>query len=806
MSHQSDCPNPNRGGGDDGDELIYFSEINNSVKEDSNESKSDENEDDELSHNSCISSSNFTDNHLHNNANNRDKNNPSNLFELDNAYDDDFPLLFGGNHHGLESEVSAGGGGGGGQSGAGLVFPVGGMRRVSSCYFSIASAASSTNNNDYFTCVNGSGGGASGGTTLCNDNDHNSSTISPVHNFNNMDDFLLHDVLMNVFSYLDGRSLASFSETARRPNFECFYFLELQLQRALLVGDSHYYCGVSHCNCDDDDDNIRVDEDTVTHVQRENNDPHLFASNEVIPTFEGSIAGTGVISRLASMDREAARRIVQTYLDSNTSIHAMPLRHSLAYFRQVLLRYKQHPPFTSTSPASVPHGTTPNIPENMAKMALFFTFLGAAYVHHQGGDVMMPNIPSPSEVLNEENLDAFKSMMLKVGLAGGFLKAGKTMKAKAVQQQANVSSAAASASANDRVPDSISGADFDADYRGMDDISEVRVASTNAGLDISDRHRRDRSVGTTERIIGRDNSDTSEAAHNTFVSLAKDAQSSSQHQRSVSIGSLEDLSHMMPTASAIAFRLYNVFSNGNMPRHRPQMQNKDGSTSENAKVNKPLQASSIGNESLLSPRTRRRSKRSHNTLHPSEGDIEGIEANAADCSEDELNSFENEDEHLEGKISPDGAIAHAMHHPPSPSSVILNSAVTINGENNPEGAKPFFSFGDANQDSMSSSPVEDGNVPTGCVGAYAHAIKTAASEVTRLVKKDHRANFERLSLEEQTELGVRFIDACTSDDKLPIVKDILQKQKKMDVDRFFVGPDDTETCALHAGELFLQLF
>merc|ERR1719162_1311419 len=48
------------------------------------------------------------------------------------------------------------------------------------------------------------------------------------------------------------------------------------------------------------------------------------------------------------------------------------------------------------------------------------------------------------------------------------------------------------------------------------------------------------------------------------------------------------------------------------------------------------------------------------------------------------------------------------------------------------------------------------------------------------------------------DIGIRFIDACTSDNKLSIVKDILQKQKIMDVDRFFIGPDDTETCALHA--------
>ena len=80
----------------------------------------------------------------------------------------------------------------------------------------------------------------------------------------------------------------------------------------------------------------------------------------------------------------------------------------------------------------------------------------------------------------------------------------------------------------------------------------------------------------------------------------------------------------------------------------------------------------------------------------------------------------------------------------------------------------------------------------------ANAVKTAASEVTRLVKEQRKANFEALPEDEQMELGIRFIDACSSDDKIDIVKDILQKQKKMDVDRFFVGPDETETCALHA--------
>lgn len=77
-------------------------------------------------------------------------------------------------------------------------------------------------------------------------------------------------------------------------------------------------------------------------------------------------------------------------------------------------------------------------------------------------------------------------------------------------------------------------------------------------------------------------------------------------------------------------------------------------------------------------------------------------------------------------------------------------------------------------------------------------MKNAAVNLTRLVKQKRKNNFEALDTEEQMQLGLRFIDACSSDGTLPIVKNILQKQNCMDVDRFFVGPDDTETCALHA--------
>jgi len=95
--------------------------------------------------------------------------------------------------------------------------------------------------------------------------------------------------------------------------------------------------------------------------------------------------------------------------------------------RQMLSGYHHHP------------SSSMHIPENMAKgarnMALLFTLLGAAYRVHQGGSVdggvvsmthgggMMPD---PSAVLSEENVEALKNVMIKVGLAGGFLKAGMT--------------------------------------------------------------------------------------------------------------------------------------------------------------------------------------------------------------------------------------------------------------------------------------------------------------------------------------------------------------------------------------------
>lgn len=99
----------------------------------------------------------------------------------------------------------------------------------------------------------------------------------------------------------------------------------------------------------------------------------------------------------------------------------------------------------------------------------------------------------------------------------------------------------------------------------------------------------------------------------------------------------------------------------------------------------------------------------------------------------------------------------------------------------------------------STVPADRHKAPSGCVGAYARAVKNAVAAVTRLTKERRRYKFDMLPDDEKTLLGIRFIDACSSDNKLEIVKDMLLKQEhSIDVDRFFIAGDGTETCALHA--------
>lgn len=171
-----------------------------------------------------------------------------------------------------------------------------GMKRVASCYFSMNGSEASNSVADLFSLWN---------------EEHQ-------HEGQEGLDILCHDILMHVFTFLDASSLSQFSQTARRPNFECFYFLQLELQRALL-------------------------------------------SSALMP-------GSGCISRLAHHDGAAAQAIVQDYVDSNSSLKTMPLSHSLAYLRHVLQRHGFQQHITSRRSPS----------QALASAALCITMVGAA--------------------------------------------------------------------------------------------------------------------------------------------------------------------------------------------------------------------------------------------------------------------------------------------------------------------------------------------------------------------------------------------------------------------------------------------
>jgi len=726
--------------------------------------------------------------------------------------------------------------------------PVGGMRRVSSCYFSIASNLSSSNDDNHHQHHHHSTYHSPFVTPNPSYHSRHNHHVTSGHSHHqhydalsfdgrNASEFLQHDVLMNVFSFLDAHSLAAFSETARRPNFECFYFLELQLQRALLMGD-----GCNHFREEEEDsvvdNNLLQNEEfeggqvavTGGEGDAESRSESLDVDggdrtdnrHNVIPSFDGSIAGTGVISRLASLDGAKAREIVQTYLDSNASIHAMPLSHSLAYFREVLLRgggsgrHAFHRSTASTSMASQQQHLPPtNIPENMAKsarnMALVFTFLGAAYMHaQQGGDVPPITMPDPSEVLNEENMEALKGMMLKVGLAGGFFKAGKTMKEKAEMKQ---------------------------NPAAVDTNTNLADRGSDGGRQLESVHEGE--AGQDPSAVNVENDATARTATVANGSPPLQARPSSQ-RRSASLGSLEDLSHMMHP-SAIASRLYNAFSNNNGCAVLPAAGSSPNMSTDNLDSDDVLPAAgsspnmstdnNLDSDDLLHSRPHR-GKRSHETLRHKNnvagGDFSNDNNDPVTSEWEETKSSEQvnitatageeqceaindssprgiyEEQKLE-EPTPE-AIAFAMDHPLSPNPYEHPSSSTlhtmagvreVSANDATVAATPsFFSFNMKHQESsMSQMQHDEGNAPTGCIGAYAHAVKTTATELTRLVKSQRKANFDALSPAKRLEQGIRFIDACTSDHKLPIVKRLLPC---MDVDRFFIGPDDTETCALHA--------
>jgi hypothetical protein len=358
-------------------------------------------------------------------------------------------------------------------------------------------------------------------------------------------------------------------------------------------------------------------------------------------------------------------------------------------------------------------------------MALLFTLLGAAYRVHQSGSVGGGECDTTA-IINEENIDVMKNVMIKVGLAGGVLKAGlmKTTMKETMEPE----------EAEDEEGDATSARENDAG---------------GAITTLTSRQRR--------------------------------------HGRSTSLGSLEDLTNRIPKPSAIASMLYNAFHKGynNAVECEAPMAEEDP-------------------QSLSPPKRPHRSKRSHNTLHHqvnnSHGQIDHMQQ--ASRFEDEaskdlssVTSDTNSCNLFEESRNDEAEFAEQeSSHECVPQYASNNRSLIID-----DGVNDSFSASGSpdnkNKNDSLFDTLENNNVPTGCVGAYARAVESAVNEVTRRVKEERRTNFEKLSNEEQIGLGQQFIDACTSDERLHNVKEIVHC---MDVDRFFIGPDDTETCGLHA--------
>jgi hypothetical protein len=232
---------------------------------------------------------------------------------------------------------------------------------------------------------------------------------------------LYHDILTHVFTFLDARDLAAFSETARRPNFETFYFLQLQLQRALLVGGSRNH---NH-----------VDPSQTTTAS---DDPCDDADSDTVSVWNAPLAGVGCVTRLAQVDRDAAEQVVQTFLSSNTTLPHMPLSHSLVFLRHFLLR-SQHtslPHRTRAKTTATDAERSSNADRNeseedaqamrrrrqqqsqtIASAALFITFLGGAASMMGGSDLMTPD--------NLATLANNTELLFKVGVVGSLMGAAQ---------------------------------------------------------------------------------------------------------------------------------------------------------------------------------------------------------------------------------------------------------------------------------------------------------------------------------------------------------------------------------------------
>lgn len=417
-----------------------------------------------------------------------------------------------------------------------------GLHRVSSCYFSIAGSEGSTSVADLLSLVDERNMDDDGQTSVRWD----------------ASEVLYHDIMMHVITFLDIKALAAFSQTARRPNFECFYFLQLQLQSSLLSQPYRY---------------------------------------------DYALEGTAIVSRLAQGDAQFAQHIVQTYVDSNSTLRQMPLSHSMAYMRHLLERHGFQQHIATGSPSHA-----------LASAALLITLIGAASVMGST-ESMLPN-------------------MLKVGLAGGLMGAGVTA------------------------------------------TSDNKTTMMPAMMPMRETAER------MARMMQELPSQLLEQLH----SMQRD------HHHGLGL---------MGFPSSIASRIFGVFSSTNGPMEKRGTEE----TSDQTQLSQE----------------------------------------------------------------------YSMQHPisPNPYEHLPETATVATTFNRPE------------------------RVPSGCVGAYLQAVQRSSQRVISMVQQERKANYASLSVGEQLEVSRAFLEACSSDQTLSIVQDMVRVRYSVDVDAFLVGADGAETCALH---------
>ena len=582
-----------------------------------------------------------------------------------------------------------------------------GIRRVSSCYGNHESmvdllsqlgdknkpASSSSNSNSYDTFKNKNKNeivdnhrkyDVDDDDDENNNNDNANTHYWPIiDNYNNsVDNIFSHDIMMQVFTYLDTNSLMSFSETARRCNYETFYFLQLQLQQALLVENNNNDDNIKKMKNDNDNNNNNNNStrqnNNNNNTNTNTNTPPLGMESQtgnnqhsLLTTIEDSAS---ILSRVAKQDMVKAKEIVQQYQDSNSTLRQMPLSYSLAYVRHYLLHNGFHNMFSNnnnnnnnSSDVNNNSNSTMTSPssQTLASAAIFMTVVGAASLAAS----------SDAAVIADE----LPNVLFRVGFVGGLVNAARklsdTERGMAVREKAEQMA------------------------RSMKELPAALMTTTaTTTREEDEQHHQEPQQQSSQRT---------QPLHQQSDEVHKETQSQSHPQQRTKLPSLFEmrrmLHEMMSNLAAKQERQPILFDPYD---HLPSSKDKDNT-----------------NDTGISSK-------------------EGDEGEKKNC---------------------DGGGQEASTPQQTTTATNMNTPV-------------------------------DRKMPSGCVGAYSRAIYEAANHTTKQIKESRISKFQALSTEDQRERSVEFLAACTSNDSLDRVKEMISI---MDVNRFFVGNDGTETCALH---------